>query len=179
MITLGIDPGSLVTGYGVVQSEGKRLAGLDFGVIRTDARSPMPVRLKTIYDGLERLIETYEPERLSIETVFFGKNVQASLKLGQVRGAVMILAMNHGMEVAEYAPREVKKAVSGGGGAAKEQVAFMVQKILNLTDTGKFLDATDALALAICDANRSASPLASHAKDWKSFIMENPHLVVR
>lgn len=179
MITIGIDPGSLITGYGIVATDGKKMSATAFGVVRTDAKSAMPVRLKKIYDALAALIDVHRPKRLSLETAFYGKNVQSALKLGQVRGAVMLLGINAGLEVAEYAPREVKKAVTGNGAAAKEQVEFMVKRVLELETVGAFYDASDALAIALCDVQRASSPLPAKSKDWKSFIAQNPHLVIR
>ncbi len=184
MITLGIDPGTLFTGFGLIEKSGNALRAIDFGVIATNPKEAMPKRLKQIYDELAQRIEQYRPSKLSLETAFFGKNAQSALKLGQVRGAVMILAMNYGLAISEYAPREVKKAITGNGNAAKEQVAFMVRKMLSLNDEKKRADAFDALALALCDAfflpQSIPSEIArapSKAKDWKSFLEANPHLI--
>ncbi|NTW49973.1 MAG: crossover junction endodeoxyribonuclease RuvC [Chlorobiales bacterium] len=197
MITLGVDPGSLITGFGLVKKETRAVKLIDFGVIRTSPKEQMPVRIKTIYDGLERLILRFHPARLSLETAFYGKNVQSALKLGQVRGAVMVLAMNHGLEFAEYSPREAKKAITGSGAAQKEQVAFMVKALLGIQEIGDFLDATDALALALCDllhveaAQKSVLTLQKtdthsltssrprNKTNWKSFIEQNPHIIVK
>jgi crossover junction endodeoxyribonuclease RuvC len=177
MRVLGIDPGTHITGYGLVQKDGQRLSAVDFGIIKTDAATPMPERLKTIYDNLYALIQKHQPKELALETAFLGKNIQSALKLGQARGAVMILAMNTGLRFAEYSPREVKQAVTGGGSAAKEQVAFMVKKILNVSELPVFLDASDALALAICHCNRTGVAGGAKFKDWKSFITANPDRV--
>ncbi|NTV47541.1 MAG: crossover junction endodeoxyribonuclease RuvC [Chlorobiales bacterium] len=197
MTTLGVDPGSLITGFGVVKKEKREVKLIDFGVIRTSPKDQMSVRIKTIYDGLERLILHYHPARLSLETAFYGKNVQSALKLGQVRGAVMVLAMNHGLEFAEYSPREAKKAITGNGAAQKEQVAYMVKALLGIQETGKFLDATDALALALCDmlhvetsekaiftlqktvTHTLVSSRPRNKTNWKSFIEQNPHMVIK
>lgn len=192
MRTLGIDPGSLTTGYGIIEAENNSFVALAFGVVRLNAKDAFAHRLKKIYDDLASLIEQHRPARLALETAFYGKNAQSALKLGQVRGAVQILAMNFGLEVLEYAPREVKKSLTGAGNASKEQVAFMVRKLLNLSSAGKFLDASDALGLALCDAfrQRSASGPALqtdsrlHAQkrrhnSWKNFIEANPHLILR
>jgi crossover junction endodeoxyribonuclease RuvC len=189
---LGVDPGSVTTGYGVIEAEREKFSALTFGVVRTDAQCAFAFRLKKIYDELRTLIEQYRPERLSLETAFYGKNVQSALKLGQVRGAVMVLALNFGLEIAEYSPREVKQALTGKGNAAKEQVAFMVKKLLQLSDTGMVLDATDALGLALCDAfkhGRADLPTTLHSgrvptrqhqrSSWKKFIDTHPHLVIR
>ncbi len=192
MRILGVDPGSLTTGYGIIEVAPQAFVALTFGAVHTDAQCAFALRLKKIYDELRTLIEQYRPERLSLETAFYGKNAQSALKLGQVRGAVMVLALNFGLEIAEYSPREVKQALTGKGNAAKEQVAFMVKKLLQLSDTGMVLDATDALGLALCDAFRHSSatlpttlysahvPIRQHQRSsWKKFIDAHPHLVIR
>ncbi len=192
MRILGVDPGSVTTGYGVIEAEREKFSALTFGVVRTDAQCAFAFRLKKIYDELRTLIERYHPERLSLETAFYGKNAQSALKLGQVRGAVLVLALNFGLDIAEYSPRELKQALTGKGNAAKEQVAFMVKKILQLSDTGMVLDASDALGLALCDALKHRAPDPSgtlhihpvqarqnQRKSWKKFIDTHPHLILR
>lgn len=185
MITLGIDPGTLFTGFGLVEKSGKSFRAIDYGVISTDAKDEMPKRLKQIYDALASKIEHHRPAKVSLETVFFGKNVQSALKLGQVRGVVMILAMNYGLPISEYAPREVKKAITGNGNAAKEQVEFMVKKFLALQGTKARADAFDALAIALSEAFFSTpsqhltSPhTATKVKTWQQFISTNPSRIV-
>ncbi|MGQ9805018.1 MAG: crossover junction endodeoxyribonuclease RuvC [Chlorobiales bacterium] len=186
MITLGIDPGTLFTGFGLVEKSGKSFRAIDYGVISTDAKDEMPKRLKQIYDALAGKIEQHRPAKVSLETAFFGKNVQSALKLGQVRGVVMILAMNYGLPISEYAPREVKKAITGNGNAAKEQVEFMVKKFLALQGTKARSDAFDALALALSEAffqthSTHIAPTLTprKAKDWTRFLAENPHLILK
>ncbi len=185
MITLGIDPGTLFTGFGLVEKHGKETRAVDYGVIFTNAKDEMPKRLKQIYDALASKIEQHRPAKVSLETAFFGKNVQSALKLGQVRGVVMILAMNYGLPISEYAPREVKKAITGNGNAAKEQVEFMVKKLLELDDAKARADAFDALAIALCDTLFSSSSQhlisprpSTKAKTWKHFIETNPNRIV-
>ncbi len=186
MITLGIDPGTLFTGFGLVEQNGKSFRAVDYGVIATNAKDEMPKRLKQIYDALSSVIETYRPAKVSLETAFFGKNVQSALKLGQVRGVVMVLAMNYDLPISEHAPREVKKAVTGNGNAAKEQVEFMVKKLLSLHDVKIRADAFDALAIALSDAflqthgsHAVVAPSSRKAKDWKGFLEAHPHLIVK
>jgi crossover junction endodeoxyribonuclease RuvC len=186
MITLGIDPGTLFTGFGLVEKHGKEVRAVDYGVICTTAKDEMPKRLKQIYDALASKIEQHRPAKVSLETAFFGKNVQSALKLGQVRGVVMVLAMNYGLSISEYSPREVKKSITGNGNAAKEQVEFMVKKLLGLDDAKARADAFDALAIALCDT-LSRSPVQTVSSksptrkvtDWSKFIEANPHLVVK
>ncbi len=183
MITLGIDPGTLFTGYGLVEKNGNVFRARDYGVIVTNAKDDMPKRLKQIYDALASVIEHHRPAKVSLETAFFGKNVQSALKLGQVRGAVMVLVMNYGLPISEHAPREVKKAVTGNGNAAKEQVEFMVKKLLTLHDAKVRADAFDALAIALADAflqtHAVPPPPSRKAKDWKGFLEANPHLILK
>jgi crossover junction endodeoxyribonuclease RuvC len=186
MITLGIDPGTLFTGFGLVEKHGKEVRAVDYGVICTTAKDEMPKRLKQIYDALASKIEQRCPAKVSLETAFFGKNVQSALKLGQVRGVVMVLAMNYGLSISEYAPREVKKSITGNGNAAKEQVEFMVKKLLGLDNAKARADAFDALAIALCDT-LSRSPVQTVSSksptrkvtDWSKFVEANPHLVVK
>lgn len=156
MIALGVDSGSLSTGYGVVLAQGSVRRALDYGAIRNDARTPHPERLALIFRRLRDLIRQFRPDLLALEGVFVSQNVQSALKLGQVRGAVMVAAAEEGVPVVELAPNTVKAAVTGYGHAEKSQVQFMVKAILGLPTLPKPHDAADALALAICALNRSA-----------------------
>lgn len=184
MITLGIDPGTLFTGFGLVEKSGNTFRAVDYGVISTNAKDEMPKRLKQIYDALAGKIEQYRPIKISLETAFFGKNVQSALKLGQVRGVVMILSMNYGLPISEHAPREVKKAVTGNGNASKEQVEFMVKSLLSLQGAKARSDAFDALAIALSDALAS-TPLPNQSslsptkvKTWEAFIQTHAHRII-
>ena len=154
MIVLGIDPGSRYTGYGVVKSDGSRVYHIAGGTIKTDPKLEFPERLKTIYDGLVKVIQEYSPDECSIENIFYCKNVKSALKLGHTRGVVMIAAANFGLSVHEYYPTEIKQAVAGYGRASKEQVSAMVKIILNLKKIDRS-DTSDALAAAICHINSS------------------------
>jgi len=155
MIILGIDPGTAVTGFGVIEvSANQKYRGIDYGTIRSKAREPMTDRLKKIYDGVTAIIEKYQPDHMALEDVFYGQNVQAALKLGQARGAVIISGLNAGIPVTTYAAREVKQSLTGYGAASKEQVQRMVREMLGLSDVISPLDASDALAIALCHAQR-------------------------
>lgn len=185
MITLGIDPGTLFTGFGLVEKIGNSCRAVHYGVISTNAKDAMPKRLKQIYDELARVIEQYRPAKVSLETAFCGKNVQSALKLGQVRGVVMILSMNYGLAISEYAPREVKKAITGNGNAAKAQVEFMVKNLLALQSAKARADAFDALAIALCDALFSTpmqeaitSRASTKIKTWKEFAQIHAHRII-
>lgn len=150
-VILGIDPGTAVTGYGVVARKGGgAVTLLECGVVRTSAGQPLPVRIREIYLEIESLIERFKPAVVAVEDVFQGKNVRSALTLGHARGAVLLAAALREITVAEYTPREIKKAVVGNGGATKGQVAFMVQKQLRLASPPKPADAADGVAAALC-----------------------------
>ncbi len=159
MIILGIDPGSRRTGYGVISSHGNRFRLRDAGTIATHAGAALPRRLRVIYESLVTIIADHEPDVTAIEDVFNARNARSSLILGQARGAAMLAAALRDITVAEYAPREVKMAVTGNGAATKEQVRFMVQRLLGLAKPPASTDASDALGVALCHALRSGSPL--------------------
>ena len=154
-IILGIDPGSRVTGYGLINSVGNRLEYIDCGCITTRAES-LPERLKKIHNGLREVIRQSSPQQAAIEEVFMGKNAASALKLGQARGAAMTACLTHDLPIEEYSARKVKQAVVGAGVAEKAQVQHMVKALLNINDTIAE-DAADALAGAICHANTQAS----------------------
>ena len=152
---IGIDPGSRVTGYGVVEQDGQALSYIASGCIRTDGRS-FPERLGTIFTGVDQLLEQYRPDLMAIEQVFVNKNADSALKLGQARGAAICAGVNRALPVAEYAPREIKQAIVGRGGADKEQVQHMVCVLLQLPARPPG-DAADALAVAICHGHVRAT----------------------
>ena len=152
MRILGIDPGSRVTGYGLVDSQGNRLRHIDNGIIATNPSAPLADRLKVIYDGITRVIGEFAPEAVAIEQVFLAKNPQAALVLGHARGTAMVAAVNAGLPVHEYSALQVKSAVVGYGRAGKPQVQQMVKALLSLPEIAQE-DAADALGVAICHAN--------------------------
>jgi crossover junction endodeoxyribonuclease RuvC len=152
-LILGIDPGSIATGFGLVTYQsGGRLQYLESGVIRTSGHQGFASRLKILYDGIFDIISEYHPEDAAFEEVFLATNVRAALKLGHARAAVLMAAINSGLDVFEYSPLEIKKAVVGYGRAEKQQVQKMVTIILNLRKTPP-KDASDALAVAVCHAH--------------------------
>ncbi|HTP13378.1 MAG TPA: crossover junction endodeoxyribonuclease RuvC [Bacteroidota bacterium] len=184
MIILGVDPGTLVTGYGVLEVEGSSVTVLDFGVIINRNQRSMPIRLKEIYSKLCAIITKYHPDEFAIETAFYGKNAQSALKLGHARGVSMLAAVNFEVPTSEYSPREVKKAVVGNGAASKDQVKYMVKSLLGLHETPKLFDATDALAVALCHyqshrAVRSRRNGTATQKSWSAFVKANPNRVVK
>jgi crossover junction endodeoxyribonuclease RuvC len=154
-IILGIDPGSRVTGYGLINVVGNKFEYISCGCIRTETKL-LPERLKIIYAGVVEIIERFSPAQSAIEEVFMGRNAGAALKLGQARGSAMVACLSHDLPVSEYSARVVKQAVVGSGAADKAQVQHMVKAILGISDTIAE-DAADALAVAICHANTQAS----------------------
>ena len=152
-IILGIDPGSRVTGYGVIRSHGNRLEFLDCGVVRVEMKSHAE-RLHTIFKGISQVVEKHKPTEVAIEDVFVGRNASSALKLGQARGAAMVACLQYDIYMAEYSARSVKSSVTGSGSAEKQQVQHMVRAILSFTgDLTE--DAADGLAIAVCHANTS------------------------
>ncbi len=154
-IILGIDPGSRITGYGLINSVGNKLDYIHCGCVRTDTPS-QPERLKIIFTEICQVIEEYSPQQAAVEEIFMGRNASAALKLGQARGSAMVACLFHELPVAEYSARKVKQAVVGAGGADKLQVQHMVKALLSISDKIAE-DAADALAVAICHANTEAS----------------------
>jgi crossover junction endodeoxyribonuclease RuvC len=158
MRVLGIDCGSHYTGYGVVEAgSGTGLVCLDCGAIKLSPREPLARKLSRIYEGLNMLIDRHRPDEVAIEDVFYALNVQSALKLGQVRGVAMLAAAIAGLQVAEYSPLTIKSSVVGYGRAEKQQVQHMVTQLLGLAEPPEPLDASDALAIAICHLHTAAT----------------------
>jgi crossover junction endodeoxyribonuclease RuvC len=178
MIILGVDPGTLITGYGVIEADRGEMRFLACGDIRNTGTTSMPLRLKAIYERLQEIIRRYAPDEFAIETAFYGKNAQSALKLGHARGVSILAAVNAQVPTSEYSPREVKKAIVGNGTASKAQIQYMVQSLLHLKETPKYFDTTDALAVAICHLHRVQRPAGNH-KSWMAFVTTHPELLVR
>lgn len=153
MLILGVDPGTAITGYGLVEQQGQRLVPQGYGVIRTNAGCPLVERLKSIYDAMNALIREYRPAVMVVEELFFNKNTRTALAVGQARGVILLAAAHQGLKTAEFTPLQVKMAVAGYGRAEKRQVQEMVRVILKLKAVPKPDDAADALAIAICYAH--------------------------
>ena len=150
-VVLGIDPGTAVTGFGVVSRKaGGRTALLECGVIRTAAGRPLPERIRDVFEGITELLDRHRPHAVSVEDVFQGRNVRSALTLGHARGAILLAASLGEVVIAEYTPSEIKKAVTGTGRATKDQVAFMVQQQLRLRTAPSPADAADGVAAALC-----------------------------
>lgn len=152
MRILGIDPGTRITGYGIIEKQGNRLLHVDNGAICTHTGDSLPLRLKTIHDGLSRVISEYAPQAVAVEDIFVANNVRSALKLGHARGVALLAGVTHQLPVHEYTALQVKNAVVGYGRAGKGQVQQMVKVLLNLPETAQE-DAADALGVAICHAH--------------------------
>ncbi len=177
MRIIGVDPGTLCTGFGIIDYKNNELSYVASGIITPSSTMEIAARLELIYDELAKAIILYHPEYFSIETAFYSKNVQSAFKIGYVRGVALLAASHHNLEIAEYSPREIKKAVVGKGAASKEQVQFMIKKLLSVKKEKMKLDESDALAVSICHALKKTSPV-SKGSNWKNFIKNNPHLVI-
>jgi crossover junction endodeoxyribonuclease RuvC len=157
LIILGVDPGSMVTGYGLIKSNQRNNVLIDFGIIRTDSKKPLPEKLKQIFEGLSRIIEEKSPEELAIEETFYSKNAKSALVMGQARGVAILAGACAKISVWEYSPKEVKCSIVGQGNASKFQVQYMVKNLLGLKDLPQPHDAADALAVALCHAQKIKS----------------------
>lgn len=157
MLVLGIDPGTAICGYGIVQLEGNRIRAIKYGAVETSSSLDSAVRLQIIYRDIDSLIKEYKPDMFGIESLFFNKNVRTAMAVGQARGVVLLAAAQNGLAISEFTPLQVKQAVVGYGKATKEQVIYMTQKLLNLPTKPHPDDVADALAVAICTA---------HANTW-------------
>jgi crossover junction endodeoxyribonuclease RuvC len=154
MRVLGIDPGTAITGYAIVEEVGGKLSLIDIGVVTTPAKTPLPSRLQKIYAGLADVIAEHQPEAAAVEELFFSRNVRTAMSVGHARGVTLLALANAGLPIAEYTPMQIKQAVTGYGNADKRQVQEMVRMLLSLRDIPKPDDAADAVAVAICYLHR-------------------------
>ena len=176
-IILGIDPGTIAMGYGLIAVEGNTITLIDTGVLKPGKVKDGYKKLQLIFNTVSGLITKYQPDSFAIEAPFFGKNVQSMLKLGRAQGVAIAAAMRHGLDVTEYSPKKVKQAITGNGNADKEQVMKMLQHLLQFKATPKSYDATDALAVAVCHFFQENSVLKTagkKVKGWDEFIKNNP-----
>ncbi|MCB0549095.1 MAG: crossover junction endodeoxyribonuclease RuvC [Phaeodactylibacter sp.] len=173
---LGVDPGTNILGYAIVQVEQKQLQLLDMGVIYLKKMEDHQDKLQHIFERLQSIIEIYQPREMAIEAPFYGKNPQSMLKLGRAQGVAIAAAITKGVRITEYSPKKIKQSVTGNGNASKEQVAAMLSNILQLKLDGHYLDATDALATAVCHFYQSGSVLGGKKRynDWSNFLKDNP-----
>lgn len=178
-IILGIDPGTTVMGYAVLSCKGNKTQVITLGVLELHKLGDHYLKLQRIFQRLIQLIDEYHPDELSIEAPFFGKNVQSMLKLGRAQGVAIAAALSRSIPIFEYAPRKIKMSITGSGNATKEQVAEMLHRSLKFDDIIKFLDATDALAAAVChfyqkDFSTTPKKVKQAASSWNAFINKNP-----
>jgi crossover junction endodeoxyribonuclease RuvC len=175
-IILGIDPGTTVMGYGLIHVKKKEVTLINFGIIQLKKIDNHADKLKRILDRLNGLILEFKPDEMAIEAPFFGKNVQSMLKLGRAQGVAIAASLNHNVPYEEYAPRRIKQAITGKGGASKEQVAAMLQSILKFEEMPKYLDATDGLAVALCHhySKGKGENNKSKSSSWAGFLQTNP-----
>jgi crossover junction endodeoxyribonuclease RuvC len=172
-IILGLDPGTTVMGYGVIAIKGTKLELIQYGVIHLSKYEGHELKLKKIFDRVLNLVDEYHPDEVALEAPFYGKNVQSMLKLGRAQGVAMSAALYREIPIVEYAPKKVKQSVTGNGNASKEQVAKMLMTLLGIKELPKLLDATDALAVAVCQHFQKGAQKAS-GKSWSSFLKDNP-----
>lgn len=175
-VILGIDPGTNIMGYGVITIIGNKLKLIATGVIDLSKIEDHHLKLKKIFERTVGLIEEYHPDELAIEAPFYGKNVQSMLKLGRAQGVAIAAALSRSMSVNEYSPKKIKQSITGNGNASKEQVAAMLQSLLNFKEMPSHLDATDGLAAAVCHHFQNGNPVGNKKNftGWKAFIAENP-----
>ncbi|MEI6434103.1 MAG: crossover junction endodeoxyribonuclease RuvC [Bacteroidota bacterium] len=174
-IILGIDPGTNIMGYGIICIEGNNLRLVALGVLKLNKYEDHMVRLKIIFERMISLIEQYNPDELSIEAPFFGKNVQSMLKLGRAQGVAIAAALSRTIPIFEYSPRKIKQSITGKGAASKEQVAAMLVRLLKISEMPEALDATDAVAAAVCHYfQKGITTPEKKYTGWKSFLANNP-----
>ncbi len=179
-IILGIDPGTTIMGYGLLQVNGNNPTLIVMGVLQLDKFDDHYMKLRRIFERVVALIDQYHPDELAIEAPFFGKNVQSMLKLGRAQGVAMAAALSRDIPIVEYAPLKIKMSITGNGKASKEQVADMLKRILKISDEQMLpqLDATDGLAAALCHFYQTNKPASAKSyTSWKDFIAKNPKAI--
>jgi len=181
-IILGIDPGTIVMGFGLIAVKQKGIELVDMGVLKLSSDSDPYSRLEKIHNKVSELIKKYKANDFAIEAPFFGKNVQSMLKLGRAQGVAIASAMQAGLPICEYSPKKVKQSITGNGNAGKEQVMKMLQQILSFKENPKYFDATDALAVAVCHHFQqgniaSAGNKSKKLSGWNDFLAKNPERI--
>ncbi len=175
-IILGIDPGTIVMGYGILEVVNNKPRSLGIGVIKLDKLEDHALRLKRIFERTVGIIDEFKPDELAIEAPFFGKNVQSMLKLGRAQGVAIAAALSRNVPVTEYSPKKIKMSITGNGNASKEQVAAMLAHTLGLKNEHAYLDATDAMGAALCHfyQNKNVGGAKKSYSGWKAFLADNP-----
>jgi crossover junction endodeoxyribonuclease RuvC len=177
-VILGIDPGTNIMGYGLVQQKSSELNVVSLGVIQLHKYDNQALKLKKIFEKTLVLIDEYKPDELAIEAPFYGKNVQSMLKLGRAQGVAMAAALYRSIPIFEYSPKKIKQSITGNGNASKEQVASMLKTLLAIQGSPRYLDATDGLAVAVCHYFQNFSNGNSNKySGWKQFINDNPNRI--
>ena len=176
---LGVDPGTNILGFAIIEVEGKKLKLLELGVVHLKQFSDQAQKLKRIFERIQVIIDIYKPKEMAVEAPFFGKNPQSMLKLGRAQGVAMAAAITKDLEVTEYSPKKIKQSVTGNGNAAKEQVAAMLTQTFKIDLSGHYLDATDALAAAVCHYYQSKTRPGGGKQysGWDAFVKGNPSRV--
>jgi crossover junction endodeoxyribonuclease RuvC len=173
-IILGIDPGTTIMGFGLIRVVGKQMEFMQIDELMLKKYTDPYTKLKLIFERTIHLIDTYHPDEIAIEAPFFGKNVQSMLKLGRAQGVAMAAGLSRQVTITEYSPKKIKMAITGNGNASKEQVAKMLQSLLNMKQLPKNLDATDGLAAAVCHFYNAGKPQAGKSySGWASFVRNN------
>ncbi|MBS1650461.1 MAG: crossover junction endodeoxyribonuclease RuvC [Bacteroidetes bacterium] len=181
-IILGIDPGTVIMGYGVLECAEKSLKTIAIGVVKLDKYEDQADRLKKIFEQTTAIINQYKPTEMAIEAPFYGKNVQSMLKLGRAQGIAIAAALNKNLPITEYSPKKVKVSITGNGNAGKEQVAEMIKTLLKIEVDSKFFDSTDAMAVALCHYNQGSVFKKSNknsSNSWKAFVNANTNRIVK
>lgn len=176
-IILGIDPGTAVMGYGIINQSQQQLHAVQYGIVQLHRYTTHALKLKQIFARITQLINTFNPDEVALEAPFYGKNVQSMLKLGRAQGVVMAAALTKDIPIIEYAPRKIKYAVTGYGHASKEQIARMLVSLLKLPTLPELYDASDALAVAVCHAYQ-AEITHSRPTNWAQFLRINAERIV-
>lgn len=176
-IILGIDPGTVVMGYGLIKEVGSKTELIALGCVKIPGNADdHMLKLQRIFEKTIALIDNYNPDALAIEAPFYGKNIQVMLKLGRAQGTAIAAALSRNIPVTEYSPRKIKQAITGNGNATKEQVAAMLQRLLNFKETPEFLDATDGLAVAVCHSFQKITTGRGSKisySGWEAFVKDN------
>jgi crossover junction endodeoxyribonuclease RuvC len=175
-IILGLDPGTNVMGYAIILVQLSKVKLIQFGVIQMGKYGAHELKLKKIFDRVLTLVDEFNPDEVALEAPFFGKNVQSMLKLGRAQGVAMAAALYREVPITEYAPKKIKQSVTGNGNASKEQVAKMLMQIFSIKEMPKLLDASDALAVAVCHHYQNGL-MKNKSKSWESFLKDNPEKV--
>lgn len=174
---MGIDPGTLLMGYGIIEVSSKNVSLILMDVLKLSSKKDAYERLQIIHEKVWELVNEHKPHALAIEAPFFGKNVQSMLKLGRAQGVAIAAAMHAGVPVTEYSPRKIKQSITGNGNADKLQVLKMLQRIVSFEEDPRYFDATDALAVAVChhfQGNIVVDKISKKLNGWKEFLTQNP-----